>query len=505
MQHRSRLRHAAAAVLASPAALARAALALTVFASPPARADITPASLFQDHAVLQRDLPIPVWGRAAAGEKIRVSLGNAAAATTTTTATAVAAATATTTANSDGRWLVHLPPLPASATPRNLVIEGENAADRVVIRDVLVGEVWLCAGQSNMGMQVKSSLNFERERAAAANPLIRSFRVGVQLPETPAENALGKWLVALPETVGDFSATAYFFAREIQPKIGVPVGIISTAHGNTAIAAWRSAGALAREPSVGAWWKKQLAAKTPPRPHRRPSACFNGMLHPLAPCAVRGFLWYQGEGDATVADVFAPIYARQLSGLVAECRQLFNRPGAPFFWVNLAGFGKAGNRDWTGVRHQQNLALATPGTAQAVAYDIGDETDIHPKNKQETGRRLALLALRRVYDFDIEDTGPVPVQAVAAGQHTLRLRFNHAGDGLRCDNPTGEGLFELASAEGEFFPATSLQIGRDTVVVRSAAVPAPARVRYAWQNLPKGALANSEGLPAAPFLIKTAD
>jgi sialate O-acetylesterase len=361
-----------------------------------------------------------------------------------------------------------------------------------------------------MGMQVRSSLNFDRERAAAAHPLIRAFRTGVQLPEAPAENALGQWAVCSPETVGDFSAAAYFFAREIQPEIGAPVGIITTAHGNTAIAAWRSAAALAREPAIGAWWEKQLASGTPPRPHRRPSACFNGMLHPLAPCAVRGFLWYQGEGDATVADVFAPIHARQLSGLVAECRRLFNRPDAPFFWVNLAGFAKAGKRDWTGVRHQQNLALATPGTAQAVAYDIGDETDIHPKNKQEAGRRLALLALRRVYGFDIEDTGPVPVEAVAiagtgAGAGAIRLRFDHAGAGLRCNNPTGEGLFELASAAGEFFPAVSLQVGRDTVVVQSAAVAAPVRVRYAWQNLPKGALANSEGLPAAPFLIKAAD
>ncbi len=451
------------------------------------RAGVVPSALFQDHAVLQRDLPVPVWGRAAAGEKIRVSIGSAAAATT---------------ADPAGRWFVRLPPLAASATPRDLVIEG---AGRVVIRDVLVGEVWLCAGQSNMGMQVKSSLNFDHERAVAANPLIRSFRVGVQLPGVPVEKALGKWVVAAPETVGDFSAAAYFFAREIQPKIGVPVGIISTAHGNTAIAAWRSAGALAREPSVGAWWEKQLASKTPPRPHRRPSACFNGMLHPLAPFAVRGFLWYQGEGDATVADVFAPIYARQLSGLVTECRQLFDRPGAPFFWVSLAGFGNAGKRDWTGVRDQQNRALATPGTAQAVAYDIGDETDIHPKNKQETGRRLALLALRRVYGFDIEDTGPVPVEAVAVGKDAIRLRFSHAGAGLRCGNPTGEGLFELAADDGEFVPAVSLKIERDTVLVRSAAVAVPARVRYAWQNLPKGALTNSDGLPAAPFLIKTAD
>jgi sialate O-acetylesterase len=201
-----------------------------------------------------------------------------------------------------------------------------------------------------------------------------------------------------------------------------------------------------------------------------------------------------------VRDVFTPIHARQLSGLVAECRALFNRPGAPFFWVNLAGFGKAGARDWTGLRDQQNKALATPGTGQAVAYDLGDETDIHPKNKQEVGRRLSLLSLNRAYGLKVEDSGPAPVEKNTDGD-SIRIRFTGAGEGLRCDNPTGQGLFELAASDGIFFPATSLQVGRDTVIIKSDAVAAPVHVRYAWQNLPQGALANSAGLPAAPFAI----
>lgn len=441
-------------------------------------AEVSLAPLFRDGAVLQRNTPIPVWGRARTGEQVAVHLG---------------ADTAAATAGADGRWFVHLPARPASAVPVELVAEGDN---RIVVHDVLVGDVWLCGGQSNMMMAVHNGRDAEREIAAANFPQLRLFKIPPQFADTPTDNVGGAWQSASPGTVGNFSATAYFFGRELQTSLGIPVGLIVSSYGNTAIATWRSTAALAGDEVVAAWWRRQQQAKSPPRPHRQPSAGHNGMIAPLVPYAVRGFLWYQGETDATEAPALSRHYAAQLTGLIREWRALFaaDQP-LPFYWVQLAGFGHAAPRDWTGVREQQTRALALPATGQAIALDLGDATDIHPHNKQEVGTRLARLALHRTYGQEIVDTGPKLELAEVTGSR-VTLRFDTSSLRAQGDLATA---FELAGADGKFHRVDQASITGNTITFATQNVTTPVTVRFAWQDLPTGFLFNADGLPAAPF------
>lgn len=447
----------------------------------PLSAEVTLAPLFRHGAVLQRDSTIPVWGRARAGEKISVHL---------------AGQRVTTSAGADGRWLVHLPARPASATPVELVVEGEN---RIVVSDVLVGDVWLCGGQSNMQMSVRHARDAEQETTAAQYPLLRLFKVAAQFASTPAETVQGSWQPAAPATVGDFSAVAYFFGRDLQAAIGVPVGLIVSSYGNTPISTWRSSEALAGDRIVRTWWERQRRAQPPPRPHRQPSAGYNGMIAPLAPYAVRGFLWYQGEADATEAPDLSRHYAAQFIGLISEWRTLFDTGRTlPFYWVQLAGYGRAAPRDWTGVREQQTRALALPATGQAIALDLGDATNIHPRDKQAVGARLARLALHREYGRDLVDTGPIPTRSASA-ERAVVVHFDVAPLSASGDLA---GAFELAGADGKYHPADRAEIDAGSVIVAADAVPSPVAVRFGWQDLPAGFLFNSDGLPAGPFLLE---
>lgn len=442
-------------------------------------AKVTLAPLFRDHLVLQREKPIAVWGQADPGESVSVGLGSDVVSTV---------------ADRGGDWSVRLPARPASSTPLDLVVRGQ---DHRIVRDILVGEVWLCSGQSNMGMLVRSARHAEAEIAASANPLIRHFRVEPQPQSQPAVTVAGAWQVCSPATVGGFSATAYFFAREVQHALNVPVGVITSAYGNTHIAAWRSAQGLANEPVVAAWWKHQLAAQTPPRPHRQPSSCYNGMIHPLVPFTVRGILWYQGEADATETPTLTRLYSKQLPALVREWRQLFGAGDPlPFFWVQLAGLGEPGGRDWVGLREAQTQSLTEPHTGQAIAIDIGDVKEIHALDKQAVGDRLARLALHRVYGRDIVDQGPEP-EAIAFVDGAVRIRFRGA-QGLTANGDL-PATFAVAGADRHFQPATSATIEGTTVIVQSSGVTHPVAVRYAWTSLPPGTLANQAGLPAGPF------
>lgn len=461
--------------------LTRPALAsLFVLLLGPLAAEISLAPLFRDGAVLQRDTAIPVWGRARAGEQITVRLGPDIVAVT---------------AGADGRWLARLPARPASAAAAELIVEGDN---RVVIRDVLVGDVWLCGGQSNMMMGVKAARDAEQEIAAANFPHLRLFKTAVQFTATPADTVGGAWQPATPANVGDFSAVAYFFGRDLHAAVGVPVGLIVSSYGNTAIATWRSPDALAGDTAITDWWQRQQRADPPPRPHRQPSAGHNGMIAPLAPYAVRGFLWYQGETDATESKDFAPRYATQLTGLAREWRALFGEGRIlPFYWVQLAGFGRAAPRDWTGLREQQTRALALPGTGQAITLDVGDPTDIHPRNKQEVAARLVRLALHRNYGREIIDTGPAPKRAEVTGG-TVSVHFDTAPLSAQGDLAAA---FELAGVDGKFHRADQAAIVGSTVNVSAGAVPAPAIIRFARQDLPPGFLYNGAGLPAAPFRL----
>jgi sialate O-acetylesterase len=480
-------------------------------------ADVTLAPVFTDHAVLQRDKPLPVWGKADAGERVTVTF---------------AGQTIGTTAGKDGRWIVYLAPLPASSISADLVVAGKNS---VQLTDVLVGDVWLCSGQSNMGWSVERSMNAEEEMANANFPLIRHLKIKKTVAAAPADDVDDDgagWRVCTPEAVKGFSAVGFYFARDIQPRIGVPVGLIQSSYGGTPIEGWMSPAALASDPAfalvderwqralvtgaedrarhdaaVEVWKAGEAAAKakgekyTAPWPQNPsnvewcpPSGLYNGMIAPLVPVAVRGVLWYQGETNTGRSREYAKLF----SAMITAWRAHLGQGDVPFFWVQLANFadGDANGIGWALLRDAQTEALVLPATGQAVAIDIGEAGDVHPKNKQEVGRRLALLARAKVYGGAVDFCGPVFNRLMREGT-AMRVSFGYAGNGLIArDKPLQS--FQIAGADQKFFPAIA-QIERDTVLVSSADVPEPVAVRYAWTNAPEANLYNGAGLPAVPF------
>ena len=485
-----------------------------------AYAEVVLAPLFRDGAVLQRDKPVPVWGTADAGEKVTVAFGGQSVSTTT---------------GADGRWIVTLDALPAQATPAELVVTGKNT---VAVRDVVVGEVWLLSGQSNMEWSVARSMNAKEEIAAANNPLIRHFKVARNVATEPQTQAGGTWNATTPETVGGFSAVGYYFARDLQRRVDVPIGLINSSWGGTPIEAWMSPLALASNPAfavvnerwaatlasypqrktahdeaVAKWEADRAAAQAAKQPFTRnrpgdpagpghpstPTSLFNGMINPLVPYALRGALWYQGESNAPRAAEYHALFA----AMITHWRKHFGQGDFPFLWVQLANFkvnNDATGQTWAYLREAQTETLSLPATGQAVIIDIGDPNDIHPTNKQEVGRRLSLIARHQVYQQPGDHSGPVFERAAREGA-TLRVYFKYADNGLTAaDKPLQ--AFELAGPDRKFYPAKAV-IERNTVVVSAPEVTEPVALRYAWSNDPGANLFNGAGLPAAPFRTDT--
>lgn len=500
------------------------ALLLVALGTAPLRANVTLAPLFTDGAVLQREKPIPVWGRADPGERVTVTF---------------AEKSQRATAGADGRWIVFLEPLPANSTGADLIVTGKNS---VTVRDVLVGEVWLCSGQSNMEWPVRRALEADREMAAANFPLIRHVALERRVAEQPADTAsTGGWKTATPANVGSFTAVGYFFARDIHRKLDVPVGLVHSSWGGTPVESWMSAAAIASDPAFAVvlerwqqaraeypakraafeqasaeWTTAEAAAKAAgeaalaafrkesPRPRSprgapgdtwTPAGLFNGMINPLLPYGLRGVLWYQGESNADRASEYRALF----NAMITAWRAHFGQGDIPFFWVSLANWEvpfDPSRRTWAFLREAQTQTLALPNTGQALAIDIGDAKDLHPPNKQEVGRRLALLARNRVYAITCDDTGPTFAGATREG-NALRVRFTAAGGGLIAREKPPQAL-EVAGADRVFHPATG-KIERDTLLVSSPAVKEPVAVRYSWTNAPEANLYNGAGLPAVPF------
>ncbi len=480
-------------------------------------ADLRVGSPFSDHMVLQREKPVAVWGWADAGEEVTVSFAGSAKAVS---------------AGADGRWLVHLAPLKASLEPRTLTVVGREGRS-IAVQDVLVGEVWLGSGQSNMEMSVGSASGFEAEKAAANLPLIRYYGESSGTAEKPQPEGRGNWQVCTSESVRRFSATLYFFGRELHRTLGVPVGLISSAVGATQIEYWIPAEAqssdaktkanyesLSRgyanfdEARVVANYKAQMAAwqiaadraseenkALPPRPldilaiRKRkgpPGGLFNGKIYNLAPYTLRGVLWYQGESNAGNPGVYQTL----LTELVTSWRALWNEE-LPFAWVQLPGFTTTGE-GWPRMREAMLKTLELPRTGMAITIDIGDSTNIHPTNKQEVGRRLSLWALGSVYGRDVPATcGPLPVGSAIVG-NSIAVAFKHTEGGLRSRDGAPVLGFEVAGVERQWKPA-SATIEGNRVLVSSPEVAEPAAVRYGWRGLPECTLYNGAGLPASPF------
>lgn len=490
----------------------RLALCILIWAashSPLRAAELKLAALFSDDAILQRDRPVPVWGWADAGEPITV---------------AFAGQTKTATADAEGKWLVKLDPMPASAEARELVVSSRRGA-RVARHNVVVGDVWLCSGQSNMDMSMTpflpwhhGVLNHEREIAAANHPQLRLFHV-VPVPyHKPAQDVYGEWLVCTPKTAADFSGVAYYFGQKLLQETGVPQGLLLTSLGGTSIKCWQRHAPFAVdapefEQAIPAFVAKSLAlarngGKRPAFPkepvpgyRNKPGACYHGMLGPLSPCALRGVAWYQGEADTS----WAAGYASALKELIAQFRADFHDPALPVYIVQLANHlsPKAKPNAWAELRAQQLAVLReVPHTGLAVAADAGLSDQIHPPDKKRVGERLALWPLAQVYGKQLECSGPIATQAKVAGGRVV-ISFAHTGSGLTSRAAQPLAGFEVADAQGKFHPAAAAIKGRE-LEIACPAVPQPAAVRYAWENDPKLTLYNAEGLPASPFQLDLA-
>ncbi|MCU0791691.1 MAG: sialate O-acetylesterase [Opitutaceae bacterium] len=491
-----------------------------------ARADITLAPLFTDHAVLQCGKPVPIWGTADVGETVRVTFLDQ---------------TQSTTAGDDGRWRVTLDPLVARSEPATLTVVGKNT---VTLTDILVGEVWLASGQSNMGWIVRNTFDADLDVPASTNPLIRHVKIQQTVADAPATTvAIDRsiWETASPATTANFTAVGYYFAREIQAHLGVPVGIINSSWGGTPAEAWTDPDTLARNPAfayvaaawadtlaaypeknlryiadLAAWESARDAAKSDGQPFNKPalnapagpghrstpSGLYNAMIHPLVPYALRGAIWFQGENNANRQP---ERYHELFSALITGWRARFGQGDFPFYWAQLSSFGyfptnnNTANGDatnWAVLREAQTKTLALPATGQAITIDVGHHTDIHPRNKRAVGQRLARLALNRDYGIKLQDSGPTFDKAVIDGA-TFRVSFTQVGGGLTTPFRELTG-FEIAGADRVFHPATAA-INGATVVVSSPTVTDPVALRYSWRNAPLGGLFNQSGLPAVPF------
>jgi len=438
-------------------------LAAVALLALPAAAELKLPAIFSDHMVLQRDVAVPVWGWSSPGDTVTVTF---------------AGQSKTVKAAKAGTWRVTLDPLKVSTRPQALAVQSEIGNGKLEITDVLVGEVWLCSGQSNMAWTVSRATNAKAEVAAAKLPLIRHIKVaraggrGKKAPKGAAKDIKGAWAVCSPQTAGGFSATAFFFGREIHRELKVPVGLINSSVGGTPIEQWTGpdkAGVL-----------------------------YQSMIAPLVPYAIRGAIWYQGERNAKSN---AAAYAERLPGLIRGWRKVWGGGEFPFYYVQLPNFKTPQSKPveddgWVTVQEAMLKTLAVPNTGMAVTIDVGDARNIHPPNKQAVGKRLALWALAKTYEKDIVCCGPIYRSSSRKGS-AMVITFDHVGGGLVAKGGPLKG-FAIAAADKQFIWAEA-KIQGDTVLVSSPKIKTPAAVRYAWAPNPTCNLYNKAGLPASPF------
>jgi len=619
-------------------------------------AQVRMPGIFTDHAVLQRNVPIRIWGWASKGEKVTITLNGAKKSVIT---------------DQQGRWLIVLPEMTAGG-PYELIVKGKNT---IRFTDILIGEVWLCAGQSNMQFAVKNTASVTETTRQANFPAIRHFKVAQKIAATPSDNvAGGTWTVCSPETVQDFTAVGYFFAKALNQDLNVPIGIINASWGGTYIEAWMSHSALIKnadykdlpaltDQQLSSWytnvealytdygkklgissftnyqtndslwhkkeyiddhwisipfpgdfdktllprfdgtvwfrskiklednaplkrwalhlgkaedyaevfingkktggasyimntttlaidstllnsgentiaiklndywetggftsgpqtyylegvkgtssrielaalsWKMNFSsAKTWIRsPNIQPNLLFNGMLNPVIPYSIKGVLWYQGENNAE----FAFQYRELLPGLIADWRTRFEQPDMPFYFVQLPNYQKYqqnsrnGGAQWAEMRESMQKTLALPNTGMAVTIDLGDSTDVHPRNKEEVGKRLSLIALHNLYGRQYISTGP-EVKNIAFEKGKTYITFKEGSPLIARDRYGYLRGFEVAGKDKQFYNAKA-SIENNMVIVENPCVVSPEAVRYAWSNNPDGNLYNEAGLPASPF------
>lgn len=477
-------------------------LFIITFVAGVVHADVKLPALISDGMVLQQGIDVPLWGWADEGESVTVEFQNQ----------------KVTAAAKDGKWMVRLKPLKAGG-PFTLAVSGKN---KIELKNVLVGEVWICSGQSNMQWQLRQTDNAEAEIASAKYPMIRLFTVPRLEVDAPVTDVKAGWKEASPETVPTFSAIGYYFGRDLHKARNVPIGLINNAVGGSPAESWTSNGVLngdaeykqftAEYPQRMERYEQAMAKfredaekakaenKPAPRPPGRPwmpSGLFNGMLAPLAPYAIKGAIWYQGESNATRAYQ----YRRLFPTMISDWRAIWGQGDFPFLFVQLAAFGpngtKLGESDWAELREAQLMTLsASPKTGMALAIDVGTYDDIHPRNKQPVGARLALSARAVAYGEKIVHSGPVYKSMKIEGDK-ISLSFNHIGDGLEARGGELKGF--IIAGDDKVWREAKAEIKGKSVIVSSPDVPKPVAVRYAWIKYPTCNLYNKEGLPATPF------
>lgn len=489
-----------------------AVLAVVECSMPLARAEVRLPSIFADHMVVQRNLPVHVWGMATPNETVSVTFRGE---------------TQTTTTGPLGRWSLYLKPGNAGG-PFSMEVHGTNA---ITLQDVLVGDVWVASGQSNMEFPMAEGMNRgvnnEKAEIAAANyPEIRLLTIETNSSDYPLGDAVIRqaWDACTPATVAQFSAVGYLFARDLQEHQHVPIGVIDDTWGGTIAEARTSLDALSANASlmpVFAWRAKLMdelptnlleqkkeqqeidSAKAAGKPipefpwhpdpaSWKPAGLYNAMIAPLTPFPIKGVIWYQGESNGNPEVV--PIYGELFKTMIQDWRNHWAEGPFPFLFVQLTSWNPGST--WPELREQQTEALALKKTGMAVSIDVGDPDNIHPKDKQDVGARLALAARGIAYGEDIEYSGPM-FRQVTSESHSLRVWFDHTGGGLTSKNGPLRG-FEVAGADQKYFPAQA-KIDGETVVVSSPSVAVPVAVRYGWAANPDCNLYNGANLPASPF------
>lgn len=460
------MRFILAALLLSTPALAADSPAAPEAAKPPATLRLP--NIFTRHMVVQRDRPLPIWGHAAPGETITAALGTISQQTK---------------ADAQGQWRLTLPAQPAGG-PHELRVSSQ--AEQMTVDDVLIGEVWVCSGQSNMEWPVKEAADAAREIAAADHPIMRLFTVPHVVAKEPQLDCGGSWEVCSPSTVGEFSAVAYYFGRELNRKLGVPVGLIDSSWGGSVCEAWMSREALSADPNYADILRRAAGDNI-----GKGCGMYNAMIHPLIPYALRGVIWYQGESNASRAWQYRKLFP----DLIRDWRTRWGQGDFPFYYVQLAPLDR--NRDeWVELRESQLRTLSVPNTGMAVIHDLGPP-GLHPIEKQGVGERLARWALAKDYgQKEIVYSGPL-YSSMAVEGPAIRLRFDHAtGLASRDSQPLGD--FTIAGEDRQFQPATAT-IDGDTILVHGDKVPRPVAIRLGWIDAAQPNLVNGAGLPASPF------
>lgn len=477
-------------------------------------------AIFSDHMVLQRDIAVPIWGQCQPDSEVSFSIS-----------------TINWNGKSDAnrKWITRIPPQKAGGPFDLTVVSG---GEKIVFKNVMFGDVWVCSGQSNMVWTLFKSLNGEKETQAANYPNIRLFSVKREIAASPLSDTEGSWAECSPLTVKDFSGVGYFFGKDIHKSIDVPIGLIQAAWGGTPAESWMSESALKSDPDflpIYEKWKEliekypeakerydirlkkwqnrkkeaeQKGESVPARPvapngpksARQPNVLFNGLISPLIPYGIKGAIWYQGESNFRRGYQYRKLFP----AMIEDWRKRWALGDFPFLFVQIANYRSSYEKKnaWPELREAQLMTLKkAPNTGMAVTIDIGDPGDIHPRNKEDVGKRLALCAMKIAYQKDIEYSGPIYKDMTVIGDR-IKINFDHVGEGLASRNNEPLKGFVICGEDRNFVPAQA-KIEGDSVLVRNESVKKPVAVRYGWESAPEVNLYNKAGLPSSPFRTDT--